>query len=423
MKTMTENVSEAGFARQSGPRIDAVDALRGFALIGVGLVHTLYQYVGAPLTEPLSQSAVTGQLDTIIMFVNHLVLSGKFYLIFSLLFGLSFFIQIDKPSRRGEPYTTRFAWRLTILLAIGYIHHFFFRSDILMVYALLGFSLLALHRLPTRVLIVIASAMFLGLGRFVSFALYSEPLPYHRPDSALTLAYIETLRHGSLWDVMVVNSVDGIHHVMTYLFGVYGRGYVTFALFLVGICLGRWGIFTNLSERGRLVKKTLIWASVCAPISFALTMVAFSGAGQPPDFTTWREALALTFFDLFNLALGTVFACLFLLAIRGPRLGARLSRLFAPYGRMALTNYLLQTALGTAFFYGWGLGQLGEWSNRYLLLMGLGMAAAQILLSHVWMKRFYYGPCEWLWRTLTYRRPMAFRRRNMPLPVRQMGQA
>lgn len=414
-------MTETQTAANDRPRIDAVDALRGFALIGVGLVHTLYQYVGAPLTEPLSQSAVTGMLDTIIIFVNHLLLSGKFYMIFSLLFGLSFFIQIDKPSRRGEPYAARFAWRLTILLGIGYIHHFFFRSDILMVYALLGFSLLALHRLPTRALIVIASVMFLGLGRFVSFALYSEPLPYHIPDSALTLAYTETLRHGSLWDVMAANSVDGIYHVTTYLFGVFGRGYVTFGLFLIGICLGRWGIFANLPERGRLVKKTLIWASACALISFALTMAAFSQAGQPPDFTTWVEALALTGFDVFNLALGTVFACLFLLAIRGRRFGARLTRLFAPYGRMALTNYLLQTAIGTAFFYGWGLGQIGQWSNRYLLAAGLTMAAAQILFSHFWMKRFYYGPVEWLWRTLTYRRRMAFRRRNTPLPAGQAG--
>lgn len=391
-------------------RIESVDALRGFALIGVGLVHALEQYTAAPHTEQMMQVTAAGLFDQIVSGIHMMLLTGKFYLIFSLLFGLSFFIQIDKPMRRNEPFAGRFAWRLAILFAIGYAHHFFYRADILMIYAMLGVSLLWLHRLPTRTLVLAALVMFFGLGRFISFSLFNDPLISHTADSPENLAYLETLKHGSLWEVMAVNSVQGLKHVLAFEFGVFGRAYVTFGLFLLGICLGRSAFFARLGERGRVLRKTLLWASVCTVASFALTAVCFALIGRPPDFTTWPEAVALTFYDLFNLSFSAVLSCLFLLALTGRKTGRFLLNAFAPYGRMALTNYLLQTAVGTALFYGWGLGLLGEWPARYLLAAGLAVAAGQILFSRAWMKHFHYGPVEWLWRTLTLRRRIRFRR-------------
>lgn len=110
-------------------RIDAVDALRGFALIGVGLVHVLEQHAGAAHTEQIMEVAAATGPDQVIMGVHQMLLAGKFYVLFSLLFGLSFFIQIDRSDQQGEAISGRFVWRLAILFMFGYIHHLFYRSD------------------------------------------------------------------------------------------------------------------------------------------------------------------------------------------------------------------------------------------------------------------------------------------------------
>jgi uncharacterized protein len=397
-------------------RIDAVDALRGFALAGVGLVHMIEQYTGAPLTEPVVQTATAGMLDKILFGIDQALMVGKFYLLFSLLFGLSFFLQIDKPSRNGEPFHGRFAWRLAILFIFGYLHHLFYRADILMLYAVLGLLLLPLHRLSTRTLMIIAIAMFIGLGRFISFGLLGDALPLSQAGDPENIAYFEVLKNGSLWDVFAINNIGGFENLIPFLFGITGRGYVTFGLFLVGICLGRSGFFKNPGAYRPLIKKVLWWGLGLSVLNLALTFAFFSQAEQPPTLSTWIEAVALTFYDLFNLSVGAVFSCLFLLAVLGAK-GQALLRTFAPYGRMALSNYLLQSLIGTLLFYGWGFGLIGEWPVRYMFLAGIVIAAAQIVLSRIWLKHYHYGPCEWLWRTLTLRQRVKLRRQEQTAAV------
>jgi uncharacterized protein len=392
-------------------RIDAVDALRGFALVGVCLAHMIEQYAGSALTGEILQTATAGLLDKILFGIDQVLIVGKFYLLFSLLFGLSFFIQIDNLAQRGEPFHGRFAWRLAILFVFGYLHHLFYRGDILMLYAVLGILLLPLHRLSTRTLMMIAIAMFLGLGRYISFGLWGDVLPLMLPDDPENIAYFNILKHGSLWDVFAINNIGGLKNLIAFLFGIIGRGYVTFGLFLVGICLGRSGFFKNLGAHKPLVKKVLWWGIGLSVLNVAITFACFSLVAQPPGLSTWIEAIALTFYDLFNLSVGAVFCCAFLLAVLRTK-GETIVGAFAPYGRMALSNYLLQALIGTTLFYGWGFGRIGEWPVRYLLLTGLCIAAAQMALSRVWLKHYHYGPCEWLWRALTLRRRVKFRRQH-----------
>lgn len=388
-----------------------MDALRGFALIGVGLVHVLEQHAGAAHTEQVMEVAAATGPDQVIMGIHQMLLAGKFYVLFSLLFGLSFFIQIDRSDQRGEAISDRFVWRLAILFMFGYIHHLFYRSDILMLYAVLGLSLPLLHRLSTRTLIIVALALFLGAGRFVSFSLMGDTLIMDSPDSPENHAYFDTLKNGSLRDVFAINNTGGIKNFLAFQFGIFGRGYITLGLFIIGICLGRAGVYRDLNGHKTAIKKTLAWSGGLTVVSFALMIAAWSQIQQPQDFTTWREAIALTFYDLFNLSMAAVYACAFLLAITKAK---AMMKAIAPYGRMALTNYLLQSLIGTALFYGWGFGLLGEWPYRYILLMAVFIAAGQILLSQVWMRHFHYGPCEWLWRTLTLRQRVPLRRGRTP---------
>lgn len=391
------------------PRLHAVDALRGFALVGVGIVHFVEQYIAGIPPQAVTEVAMATLPDKIVVGLIQFLLAGKFYAIFSFLFGLSFFIQIDKPKTAGEPFIGRFTWRLILLLGFGYIHHLFYRGDILMLYSVLGFFLILVHTLPTRFLFIAALALFFGLGRFISFALFSEAFKMDMDaESATNIAYFDTLQNGSLLDVFAINNILGIQNLVQFQFGIFGRGYNTLGLFLLGMCVGRLGIFHNLTELKPKIKKTL-WISIATTVVFIAMMAgAFIQVGEP-SFTTWLEALALTFYDLANLSLACAITCGFLLF--GSRLkSTKTFPIFAPYGRMALTNYIFQSIIGTAILFGWGLGVIGSWPNRYLLLLGLVVICCQMVFSAYWMKRFYYGPLEWLWRSLTLRRKVTLRK-------------
>src|SRR5690606_5988140 len=137
----------------------------------------------------------------------------------------------------------------------GYIHHLFYRSDILMLYAALGLSLLVLHRLSTRTLIIIALALFLGLGRFISFSLVGDTFLMDSPQSPENQAYFDILKNGSLWDVFAINNTGGIRNFLAFQFGIFGRGYITLGLFIIGICLGRAGVFRDIDSHKSAIKK------------------------------------------------------------------------------------------------------------------------------------------------------------------------
>ena len=397
---------------QKRARIDAIDALRGFALIGVGLVHMIEQYLAAAPAPGMSEMSTTGIGDQIIAAVNFLFMTGKFYLVFSFLFGLSFFIQIDRPMQRGEPFAMRFAWRLVLLFAFGYLHHLYYRGDILMLYSVLGVLLILFVRLPTKALILIACMLFLGAGRFVSFGLFGGPSEALSPDSAESLAYYQTLKTGSMWDVMVINNFGAFKGLVDFQFGMFGRAYITFGLFLVGICIGRTRIFWNIEAHRPLIKRIMKWSLVACVLSVALMIASFSQVQQPSTLSTWTEAIGLTFFDLFNLSFATFLSCIFLLLVLGAR-GRPILNAFAPYGRMALTNYMLQSLIGAYVFYGWGLGLLGKLTNSDIWLISIVVVVAQIMLSRYWMSRFHYGPFEWLWRTGTLLKPIPLVKSNI----------
>lgn len=390
-------------------RLDIVDALRGFALIGVGLVHFVEQYIAGAYPDAYSDVAMATLADKIIVGLVQFFLAGKFYAIFSFLFGLSFFIQIDKPMRNNQPFAGRFAWRLTLLFCFGYLHHLFYRGDILMLYAVLGMSLLLLYRLPTRTLLFMAIALFLGLGRYISFATTGDALLMDMDaNRELNLFYFEQLKNGSLLDVFAINNIVGIQNLIEFQFGIFGRGYITLGLFLLGMCFGRLGFFHTIIHRKPTLKKALFWAMGSTVIFIMLMAGTFFAVGEP-TFNSWLEALALTFYDLANLSLAVAICCGFMLFALRPK-STKTLRYFAPYGRMALTNYLMQALIGTFILYGWGLGFIGEWPNRYLLVIGVLVAISQICFSMVWMRHFYYGPLEWVWRSLTLRQKVAFRK-------------
>jgi len=386
-------------------RIEIVDALRGFALAGIVIVHMVENYVAAPVPEGAMEASRQGLPDYLIDGFIFLFLRGKFFALFSFLFGLSFFIQMDKAQQKGLNFGTRFLWRLLLLLGIGYAHSLFYRGDILTIYALLGILLIPFYKLNNRWVLGICVLLFLGAGRSLIFIFFGGNNLFNEgeflPDSPVIIEYYNTLMNGSLYEVFRSNAWDGHIMKMDFQLGIFSRGYLTFGFFLLGLFVGRIQFFRNYLTLGSEIKRLLYGSLGLFVLSILIAVLFFAQIGPDVTFDNWYAMNGLTAFDLNNLAMTLIILSLFLMAYKGGRPKRWLEH-FIPYGRMALTNYVVQSIIGTFIFYGWGLGYLGQIRNLYIFFMAIIFIALQMMFSNWWLSKYYYGPLEWLWRSLTY---------------------
>ncbi|NNJ89201.1 MAG: DUF418 domain-containing protein [Eudoraea sp.] len=394
-------------------RIEIVDALRGFALAGIVIVHMVENYLAAPVPEGAMEASHQGVLDYVVDGFILLILRGKFFALFSFLFGLSFFIQMDKARQKGLNFGGRFLWRLLLLLVIGYFHSLFYRGDILTVYALLGILLIPFYKLNNTWVLGICALLFLGLGRSLIFIFFHGDNLFVTgelmPDSPLIIEYYNILTNGSLLDVFKTNAWDGHIMKMDFQLGIFSRGYLTFGFFLLGLFVGRIQFFRNFLSYGTKIKHVLYGSLGLFLLSIIVGFFFFAQLAPNVTFDNWYAMNGLTAFDLNNLAMTMIILCLFLMAYKRGKLKRWLEK-FIPYGRMALTNYIVQSIIGTFIFYGWGLGYLGEIRNIYIFFISLTFIVLQMIFSAWWMRNFYYGPFEWLWRSLTYFRIFPMRK-------------
>ena len=397
------------------PRIEIVDALRGFSLAGIVIVHFVENFIGSAVPQNVLEGLHVGPMDYVVDAFIGLFLRGKFFALFSFLFGLSFFIQMDNAQQQGKSFGVRFLWRLVILLIIGGIHHMFYRGDILTIYALLGILLIPYFKLSNKWVLGCIALLFLGLGRFIVFAITNGDNIFSpggiMPDDPEALAYFNTIENGSLKEVFISNSTIGHLNKLEFQLGVFGRGYLTFGFFLMGLYAGRIGFFLRLDENKKLIKKVLIGAIILFVVSIVLTGLIFMQLGQDVTFDNWTAMVALTAYDLNNIAMTFILIALFVMLYNKVK-GQHWLGKFAAYGRMALTNYVFQSLLGTFLFFGWGLGYLVELRNSYTFLIALAVIVMQMLISKWWLKKFQYGPLEWLWRSITFFKWYPFKKTN-----------
>lgn len=384
-------------------RIQSIDALRGFALAGVAIVHMLEQYLaGAPPQGLMDE--INSLPDQIVQGLVFFLFSGKFYAIFSILFGLSFSIQMDSASKREEDFSLKFLWRAILLLMIGYVHQLFYRGDILTIYAMLAPFLIPFHRLDKKWVLFAAGFFFLSVPRFITFfAIGNGPL-FGLEEGWSTpaeVAYLEVIRFGSITEVFQENAIYGMKTKMNFQLLPMGRFFYTFGYFLLGLWLGKMNIFRQLEQYKSLIIKVLAWSAGAWLLSAILGGVLFSQSPQPVDFSAFMHIFAYNFIDMVNLAQTIMTICAFLLLYLSPKWQGRLD-FFAPYGRMALTNYIGQSLIGTFLFFGWGLGMMGHIRSLYIFIIAIVLIALQTIASKYWLKYFKYGLLEWLWRSATY---------------------
>ena len=386
-------------------RIHSIDALRGFALAGVALVHMVEQYIAGPTPEGFMEG-VNSLPDQIVQVILQLFFTGKFFALFSILFGLSFTIQMKSAEDKNIQFGRRFLWRAALLFVIGYIHQLFYRGDILTVYAVLAPLLIPFYKIPTKWILITAGFIFLGIPRFIAYFIFGgESITGIHPMMDITnpqvLAYFETIKNGSLIEVFKTNAVYGMLTKIDFQMSIFGRFYYTFGYFLIGLWLGRIELFKNLEAYAKKIKNVMLWSVAVMLVSVVITFATFATIAQPIDNTSFHFTLGMNFMDWVNICMAIIIFCGFLLLYQNKKWESRLL-FFAPYGKMALTNYILQSVIGTFILFGWGLGYLGQIRFSFLFIMALLLITVQATVSKYWLMKFKYGPIEWLWRSGTY---------------------
>lgn len=399
-------------------RIEVIDVLRGVSLIGICLIHAMQHFGVAGIQAHQTLFAWEGASDGILQWLIANLVAGKFYIIFSCLFGLSFFIQMDRASRKGVDFRPRFIWRLMLLLMFGYLLGLIFRIEILLIYALVGFVLVSVYKWSTRVLAAMVLFVFLGGVPLVSLGIdtLSSPVKVEQAEmvasSAPSLSVRREMPRASvassptLSQTIRDNAWNGLSRKMNYQFSS-GRIYLTLGLFILGLVIGRIRLFERLPEfRSNLMRMAVGALAFVVLLSIAEMYIPSVARGEI-SLNSW---LRTTAGNVKNLCV----AYLWVIAIMEAYRSTYIRRLTAPivsYGRMGLTNYVVQSLLGVFIFAGFGL-DMGRLGVTLSVCVGLAYTILQIMFSYHWLRIFRYGPFEWLWRSGTYMEWQSLKRRQ-----------
>lgn len=383
--------------------------LRGFTLLGIALVHFTEQFYAGVPPKIHEQFAAPHLADQIVSAIIGIFISGKFFMIFSFLFGMSFFIQLNK-SDESNFFLLRFAWRLILLFAIGMVHHLHYRGDILTIYAVLGAGLLLAYRLPDKLLLVMALLLVfdlpaLGVRLHQAIALPASKNPFQNFDQHALELYYNTLKSGSYGEVVVAN----FHELkQKFIFQVEsGRLYITLGLFLLGLYAGRKRVFEQPTLFKKLTRLGLWLLLACVVAAAVVAAVVLGAKIQMPQMLSF--AVGGLVYDAFNAALASIYVGLIVSSFQKEKWQPRW-KIFYEVGRMGLTTYLMQAAIGTTLLFSFGFGLLGEYGAAVWAPVALVVFAVQIAFSKWWMKRFQFGPMEWLWRSITYLKRQPFQK-------------
>jgi uncharacterized protein len=377
-------------------RYEFLDVLRGAALFGIVtanmILYSLYLY----LPEAAMTGMSTWPADRVLDFLELTLIEGKFFTIFSVLFGIGFSVLLTRAKAKATGFYGFFLRRMLFLYLIGVAHAvLFWHADILQFYALCGALLLPFVTVRNRtialfaVLALIAPAL-IDVAGGIPEGTFSGPRATLFERFGFTRdARINIWTTGSPSDIVRLNLSSWfgqLDYVITsgMIFKIYG-------CFLLGFLAGRNEIHKHLPHYRPIIRKVAFFGIAAGiPLNVLYAMMFTS--------ESWLHTLTDT---VAILPLSAGYASLLCLMWMGSK-NAILSKYFAPVGRMALTNYVGQSVICTLIFYGTGLGLGGTVGPTLYLPIGFVVYLVQIATSRLWLSRFQFGPLEWLWRMLTY---------------------
>ncbi len=393
-------------------RAEVLDGLRAFALLGILVSHipdfSGYSFMSAAGAAALDRFGSDSTLAPVAEFL----IRGKFFSLFSFLFGIGFAVQLESATRRGADFAKHFRRRLYVLGIIGFAHALIWYGDILKDYALIGLLLIPLARWTVPKLVIVLGIVFLLRAVWPILMFYAVPILYGvTPEgdpgsqfSSLTLVF-----YGNDVTAMLAANLQLVK--LKALQTIYdGKAISIFTMFLLGALVGRLHLYRSLSDHRGLF--TLVCLT-CAPVGLVGNFLLVSLHADVPGFPPTSEWIIKQFvFAVAVPALATSYAAAFALLWS---YGSWLLKPIAPAGRMALTTYVSQSLIGIALFYGIGLGWGGSIGYSEGLVLAILIFTAQCVIARFWLNAFRFGPLEWLWRRATYGAPVAFLRRRTPV--------
>lgn len=396
---------------QTAERIQLLDVLRGFALFGILLVNMDYfihpfQTILLPLSE-----TVVGIERAVVWFVKFIA-EGKFYSIFSFLFGYGFTIMMMRSDVNQSNFLPIISRRYIVLFIIGLVHAFFiWVGDILALYSLLGFVLILFRKAKPKTLIIwvailLALPLIFTLVGAAAIEL-GKSFPQGREEIEKSFAQQEATYKKDTERAYKVYSTENFLEItkqraydMKFMsFAAIFMGPSVFAMFLIGMYFGKRQILQNMASNIQVLKKIFWWGlviGVVGNLTYATLILPL------PRFAPTFPLFVATFGQVVGApALSLFFIAAFARLINSNQNKGWLYYLAAP-GRMALSSYLMQSIICTIIFYGYGLGLFGKVGKVTGLILVIVIYVSQIFITNLWMKKFQYGPAEWLWRWLTY---------------------
>ncbi len=368
-------------------RIEVLDALRGFALLGLFLCH-MTGYFGLYWQNP-EPSWVHRFVIT--------VFNSKSYALFALLFGVSFNLLMQGKADKGIDYRNVYRWRLVILYVLGYFHGCLYYGDVLSPLALCGFILLATYHLSTKALASISLALLLLIPVWIQMGIYAFfsidiTKPYYLQ---CQIPAAQVYMSGGLLEVLSKNALWGQVGKWAYLIEL-GRIWKILGLFFLGVILGRIKFFEMATQHLRLMWILALCWGLAIPLTNTVQSLILQNATHPTVINFINHTFSA--YQATNVLFLQV--ALFVIIYQQPWI-KKLLDLLAPCGRMSLSFYVLQSIIGVSIYYYFGFNLYPSITPEGALALALALWVAQVMLAQAWLREHDHGPLERGWRTLS----------------------
>ena len=401
-------------------RIAYLDVLRGMAILFIFSANIVFLSGYYFLSDQALATFPLTHFDEIFDFIMYTLVDGKFYSIFSLLFGVGFVVQYNNLKKYNKPFVPFFRRRMFWLLIIGFLHLHIWVGDILTLYALLGFVLILFRNKTNKQLLKWAIVLILLP---IMHWIFINATGWHYPSYFIKI-YVDYWQSLGFQMIDLGNDQLRPDHLQYYtidsISGFFeanykrpflrlgmilkeGRVFKVLGIFLIGVWAGRKILNENILTNTKLLKRIALYGFLIGlPFSVVRSIIEFYIEGN----SFWSFMHTLTY------AFGTVplaMAYTTVIALICQNESTWL-KWFAPVGQMALSNYLFQTLIAISVFHSIGFGLAGKLGFTTLMAFVVSVFAIQNLFSRWWLRRFKYGPMEWIWRQLTYGKRISIRK-------------
>ena len=379
------------------PRIEVIDALRGFAVMAILLVHSLEHFIFP--VYPTDSPEWLNILDNGTLNVVFSLFAGKSYAIFALLFGFTFYIQCHNQEKKGKDFGYRFLWRLVLLVGFATINAAFFPAgDVLLLFSIVGIVLFLVRKWSDKAILITAIFFLLQPIEWYHYLMSLFDPSHTLTDLGVGAMYQEVAEYtqaGNFWDFIAGNVTLGQKASLFWAIGA-GRFLQTAGLFLMGLYIGRKELFVTTDSHLRFWIKTLIVAAICFAPLYSLKELIMQSESDIVKQTVG------TAFDMWQkFAFTFVLVASFVILYQKEKFRKAVTNLRF-YGKMSLTNYISQSIMGAIIYFPFGFYLAPYCGYTVSLIIGIVLFLLQVRFCKWWLSKHKQGPLESIWHKWTW---------------------